>query len=101
MKRKHHRLTIKTARKGSWQNRKGSWQNREAPDDRLESMVNQLLDSTPEFGGEATVDAARADLLAARNGGSHAAGRTLGEEEIESLLERMVFSEQAFLKYSH
>jgi hypothetical protein len=81
--------------------RKGSWQNVGGTDERLESTVSQLLDSEPESDGEGTAEAASADLLAARNGGSQLAGRTLREEEIESLLERMVFSEQAFLKYSH
>jgi hypothetical protein len=81
--------------------RNGSRRDVEVADERLESMVSQLLDSEPEFDGEAIADAACADLLAARNGGSKAAGRTLREEEIESLLQRMVFSEQAFLKYSH
>ena len=92
-KAKNQRLT-----KGA---RSGSWRNGKIADEQLESMVSQLLDPEPGLGGESTADVARADLLAARNGGSNVAGRTLREEEIESLLERMVFSEQAFLKYSH
>lgn len=82
--------------------RNRSWQDGRIADERLESMVSQLLDSEPVLlDGEAAAEAARADLLAARNGGSKAADRTLRKEEIESLLKRMVFSEQAFLKYSH
>ena len=94
MKKKIHRLMAKAARKGSWQ-------HAGIADERLESVVSELLDSEPALNGEAAAEAARADLLTARNGGSRAAGRALREEEIESLLERMVFSEQAFLKYSH
>ena len=77
-----------------------SWQDREFTDERLESMVNQLLDSEPELDSDATADAAAADLLDAC-GDAKLPGSTLGEKEIESLLERMVFSERAFLKYSH
>jgi hypothetical protein len=77
-----------------------SWQDRELTDDRLESMVNQLLDSAQDS-ESGDLDAAADDLLDARNDGSQAAAKTLGEKEIDSLLERMVFSEQAFLKYSH
>ena len=94
MKKTDGRLKAKAARNDCWQ-------NGETADERLESMVSQLLDSEPVLNGEATAEAARADLLAARNGGSKATGRTLREEEIESLLDRMVFSEQVFLNYSH
>jgi hypothetical protein len=99
-----NRFTPTAARNGSLHNGEAghngkAGQPSETTDDRLESMVNQLLDSEPEPDGEAAADAASTDLLAARNGGSKAA--SLGEEEIESLIERMIFSERAFLKYSH
>jgi hypothetical protein len=78
--------------------RNGTWQAAEGAGDQLESVVSELLDA--EIGSTDAAGGAAADL-AARNGGSQVPGRTLREEEIEALLERMVFSEQAFLKYSH
>jgi hypothetical protein len=89
-----NRLVAKAARKRSWQ--KGT-----AVDRHLESAVDQLLGPEHGTGSDLAAEAALTDLLAARNGGSKAPGRSLGEDEIASLLERMVFSEQAFLKYSH
>lgn len=93
MKEKIHRLIAKAGQKGARQNGTSA-------DLQLESAVDQLLGPRSGCDG-AAAEATRADLLAARNGGCQAYGRTLGEDEIESLLARMVFSEQAFLKYSH
>jgi hypothetical protein len=94
VKKRIDRLIAKAARKRSWRNGSNA-------DERLESAVDQLLGTETGSNHDGVTETARADLLAARNGGSQVPGRSLGADEIESLLERMVFSEQAFLKYSH
>ncbi len=91
MKKKRERLAFTV-------DLKNSWQDREVPDDRLESMVNQLLDADPELDDDDAADDA-ADSPASYAGGSKTGGSTPGEKEIESLLDRMVFSQSAFLKY--
>lgn len=65
------------------------------PDGRLEEALGQLLDSDDEWESEDTM---RVGPMGSVN---YAKGESLKskQDQIEALLERMVFSERAFLKY--
>ena len=71
------------------------WQDGAELDERLETVVEQLLDSEADYGDE---DSLHIGSPASRNG-SNGASHKSKQEEIEALLERMVFSERAFLEY--
>jgi hypothetical protein len=72
-----------------------NWQDDSETDNLLESTVGQLLSSEA---GHEEEDSFAIGSRASRNG-LNGAGRRSKQEEIEALLERMVFSEKAFLEY--
>jgi hypothetical protein len=81
-------------------NAEASLRNGHGLDQRLEAMVSELLGMDVTSDGVA-VDAVGAKSLPASNGATKKAGKKTKEEEIESLLERMIFSAETFAQYSH
>lgn len=71
------------------------WQDDSEADEILEAAVGQALDSEAGYSEEDDFEISSRASGARLNG----AGRRSKQEEIEALLERMVFSEKAFLEY--
>lgn len=86
MKKKAIRLTSEDTYDANW--REGI-----VEDERFEAAVGQLLDANAGYDED---DPLTTDLVS-RNGSNGV--RKTKQEEIESLLERMVLSERAFLGY--
>lgn len=88
MKKKDIRLAADSSYDADWQDASGA-------DELLEATVGRLLDSESGPEEEDSVDIGSPASRTALNG----AGRRSKQDEIEALLERMVFSEKAFLEY--
>jgi hypothetical protein len=71
-----------------------NWRDEIVEDERFEAAVGQLLDADADYDED---DPLTTDTLVSRIGSNGI--RKTKQEEIESLLERMVLSERAFLEY--
>ena len=79
-------------------NGEASLQNAKGLDQRLEAMVSELLGSEATLDGEAETIAVSA---LANDGSTKTSRKEAREAEIESLIERMIFSADTFAQYSH
>jgi hypothetical protein len=88
------RMKKKAIRLASEDTYDANWQDGIEEDERFEAAVGQLLDSEGGYGED---DPLITNSPVSRNGSNGV--RKTKQEEIESLLERMVLSERAFLEY--